>query len=1106
LASITDVIEIWVAANGSPSGNGTRANPFGTIEAAQATVRQILQSGSPLDKDIAVNIGGGTYTLQSTLSFTAADSGKDGHLVHYRAVNGEHPVLSGGVAVTNWSPVASPGIALAPGVQLWQASVTPGTDTRQLYFDGVRELRAETNPDSAYPVGFRPTYFDKQGVSGIEYVPNGSNSANWQDPTKWTNVGDIEAVVYDQWKMALVPLKNVLAPSPSIPSVNPVNAPVVGLIQLQDPAWTNANVFRGLPTGSTTVGSQKIDIAGTLAISDIKVGMQISGAGILPGTTVTQVDANAIVISQAATATTQAGSTVELTIANPGSLQPVMGQPGIWSFWRVNKFVNAYQFIDQPDEWYLDRSTGKLYLALPNGTNPNSHDIQLPTLKTLIQGVGTSNISFEGLKFTNATWLSPNSADGYVSDQAGFHLTGTGHETNLIGHVQSVTRTPGNISFNDSTGITFIGNTFEHLGAAALDFSGGAQNNLIANNVFQDVSGSAIQIGGVSAAAARPTSDAGVTRNNVAEGNFIKNVGAEFYDTAGIFVGFAQNTRIENNFISDVPWSGVSIGWGWGLRDQWLSPSQPGVNLGSFPGLDGANPGMWGFNTTPTIMGGNQILGNTITRFLQKSWDGGAIYTTGFQDGNAGDLGLNGTLIANNYAYNKTPGAGGNVFYTDGGSRFLELKNNISFGNTVGGFNFGPVFSTSDPINKANPYAIFPLLNGLPYGSDIGGCVTYGDIFYDGNRWENWWLANIFSPFNPTLFPLNPLYYDPGEHGTRSNPIGHGGIPGAPYPTDLLFLDNTQVNGFWGAAVPFLSPDQVLAFTQPTSLALTRMDNLSGAISFGLQSLDNAQVDTLLGNAASRSANALSYNSVVEGNWLASEGQALGSAAAVPGTIGSGLWLPTATLNGANLALEKLQADGNSALASFAGGYQVTFTLGGSQSIANGNIIDDVAVTVKRVAQFSNGIAFYEADQRTGAISVDGKIVAPGDAGYLQGALAYARAAGLVLDASQLPAFGKQGVLDLPINDAKSYGLLLLVKNDPNTLFSSFAAANPGGAMQVVSLGSPGGGVTFGVEDTLVTSGLSDRDYNDLIVTLGHAPIDLTSYSQVSNMDNTRCL
>jgi hypothetical protein len=167
--------------------------------------------------------------------------------------------------------------------------------------------------------------------------------------------------------------------------------------------------------------------------------------------------------------------------------------------------------------------------------------------------------------------------------------------------------------------------------------------------------------------------------------------------------------------------------------------------------------------------------------------------------------------------------------------------------------------------------------------------------------------------------------------------------------------------------------------------------------------------------------------------------------------------------------------------------------MGGTRSIATGSIVDDAAVTVRRVAEFSNGIAFYEADQRTGNIVVNGQTLAPTDPGYLQAALASARTADLVLDASRLPAFGKQGTFDLPINDTKSYGLLVLVKNDPSTLFSSFAAANPGGAMQVLSLAAFAGGVTFGIEDTLVTSGRSDRDYNDLIVTIGHAALDATA-------------
>eukprot|EP01034_Spumella_vulgaris_P014635 gene14635-18698_t len=158
----------WVSAtNGSAGGDGSQQNPFLTIEQAQQVVRTVLQAPGTLDEDIVVNIGAGTYQLQNPLSFGAADSGRDGHVVHYRAVAGEHPVISGGMAVDDWTPVANPGLALAPGMQLWQATVGPGIDSRQLYVDGERATRAETNADttSSYPVGFRPSFEEDPGVS-----------------------------------------------------------------------------------------------------------------------------------------------------------------------------------------------------------------------------------------------------------------------------------------------------------------------------------------------------------------------------------------------------------------------------------------------------------------------------------------------------------------------------------------------------------------------------------------------------------------------------------------------------------------------------------------------------------------------------------------------------------------------------------------------------------------------------------------------------------------------------------------------------------------------------------------------------------------------------
>lgn len=164
-------------------------------------------------------------------------------------------------------------------------------------------------------------------------------------------------------------------------------------------------------------------------------------------------------------------------------------------------------------------------------------------------------------------------------------------------------------------------------------------------------------------------------------------------------------------------------------------------------------------------------------------------------------------------------------------------------------------------------------------------------------------------------------------------------------------------------------------------------------------------------------------------------------------------------------------------------GYQATFTLGGSRSIPNGSITDDVAVTVKRLAAFDNGLAFYEANARTGEIVVNGEALRPNQAGYLQGALANAWAEGLVIDPGRLPAFGQEVTLaGLPLDDAKSYGLLVLVNNSPAEIYSSYSSANPGGATQILAFGDSAGGITFGIEDILVTSAQSDRDYNDLLV------------------------
>ncbi len=410
-----------------------------------------------------------------------------------------------------------------------------------------------------------------------------------------------------------------------------------------------------------------------------------------------------------------------------------------WNFQLLSWLENAPEFVTQPNTWFLDPYSQKLTYFNTGAGIPK--DGILPVLERLVELKGTpadpvEYISFQGLQFSHATWLEPNGSSGYVTDQSSYTLRGSGYHANTIGHQQMTYKTLGNVTLQYARNIAFTGNTFSHLGGVALDLDTGSQDNSIVNNTFTDISSTALQIGGLSPIDARPDA-AQATRRNLVENNSISHTGQDYYDSAGIFVGFTTGTRITHNTVSHTPWSSIAIGWGWGLLDY------PG-----FPGLPNATPGMWGTYTTATIASNNEISSNKFENFLEQLWDGGAIYTNGSQ---GPDL-ANGLLIKLNVAQNKRPGAGSNIYYTDGGSRFVTLRQNVSLNNPVGTVDFGPCLAGS---------SISPLCAAtgvLSYGADFGGCLPVGNLTYNGNYFLN--PIDFFGPQlckNTAFIPAYPV-------------------------------------------------------------------------------------------------------------------------------------------------------------------------------------------------------------------------------------------------------------------------------------------------------------------------------------------------------------
>lgn len=401
------------------------------------------------------------------------------------------------------------------------------------------------------------------------------------------------------------------------------------------------------------------------------------------------------------------------------------------------RIENAYQLLDRAHEWYLDRRAGWIYYKPARGENLTREDVEAAATQVLVDARGTlarpvSDIRFDGLAFAYATWMGVSGNQGYADDQTGFRVTGP-NQPQTFEHAEFTTRTPGNLRFAYDHDVTIRNDVFSHLGAVAVDFDTGSQHDTIADNRFSDISAAAIQLGGVEVVDHHPSRAGQVTRDNRIAGNTVTTAAQEFFDAAAIFVGYTARTTIIHNTLSDLPYTGISIGWGWGMTDP-----------GRFPGCTGCPFESWKIYTTPTTSQGNRILDNKVSDYLKLLYDGGGIYSLGQQ----GTSLRNGELIAGNVVFGKAPSHGGNALYTDGGSRYITLRGNAGFDN---------------PTGVDGP-------GGQPYGHDWGGCRPYGDIVWTGNWWQN--PAKSYDCYPP---------YPPVNVVLRGNTLirGRAGVPAA---------------------------------------------------------------------------------------------------------------------------------------------------------------------------------------------------------------------------------------------------------------------------------------------------------------------------------------
>lgn len=322
------------------------------------------------------------------------------------------------------------------------------------------------------------------------------------------------------------------------------------------------------------------------------------------------------------------------------------------------RLVNAMQFLDQPGEWFLDEDAGKIYYYKREGEGLNTADVVFPYLETILQVEGTrdepvSHVYIEGIAFKYAAWFRPNT-HGHVALQAGMYFheaykldkPGTPDKAGLENQAW-VGRPTAAVLLKNTRHVQFQNCEFRHLASTGVDFAEGNAHDLLEGNFFHDIGGNGILMGKFSDVPFEahlpylPKDEREVTQHVVVKNNVIHDVANEDWGAVGIGAGFVRDVEISHNDISEVSYTGISLGWGW----------------------------------TPTlnVMKNNRVERNRITRYGKFMYDVAGIYTLSAQPGTKIRENEIDSIYLSPYAHLPDHWF---YLYTDEGSAYMDVSDN----------------------------------------------------------------------------------------------------------------------------------------------------------------------------------------------------------------------------------------------------------------------------------------------------------------------------------------------------------------------------------------------------------------------------------------------